>query len=139
MRVDGVKQLVSFYTLDVIISVGYRVKSKRGIAFRRWASLVLKDYILKGYSVNPERLFQLNKVIDIISRSAVPEVAGVSAVLEQFMRGLDILDNNNILKTKTGKQIIENNTLAAMTLMIALSRPEEKEIMCLLIMNMLEE
>ena len=45
MRVDGVKQLVPFYTLDVIISVGYRVKSKRGVEFRRWANSVLKEYI----------------------------------------------------------------------------------------------
>ena len=45
MRVDGVKQLVPFYTLDVIISVGYRVKSKRGVEFRRWANSVLKQYI----------------------------------------------------------------------------------------------
>lgn len=45
MRVDGVKQLVPFYTLDVIISVGYRVKSKRGVEFRRWANSVLEQYI----------------------------------------------------------------------------------------------
>ena len=45
MRVEGVKQLVPFYTLDVIISVGYRVKSKRGVDFRRWANSVLKQYI----------------------------------------------------------------------------------------------
>ena len=49
MRVDGVKQPVPFYTLDVIISVGYRVKSKRGVEFHRWANSVLKNYILKGY------------------------------------------------------------------------------------------
>lgn len=48
MRVDGVKQTVPFYTLDVIISVGYRVKSKRGVEFCRWANSVLKQYILKG-------------------------------------------------------------------------------------------
>ena len=48
MRVDGVKQLVPFYTLDVIISVGYRVKSKRGVEFRRWATSVLTQYIIKG-------------------------------------------------------------------------------------------
>lgn len=56
MRVDGVKQLVPFYTLDVIISVGYRVKSKRGVEFRRWANSVLKQYILKGYAVNDNRI-----------------------------------------------------------------------------------
>ena len=48
MRVDGVKQSVPFYSLDVIISIGYRVKSKRGVEFRRWASSVLKQYILEG-------------------------------------------------------------------------------------------
>ena len=92
MRVVGVKQLVPFYTLDVIISVGYRVKSKRGIAFRRWANSVLKQYLLQGYAINKDRLTQLNQVIDIISRSGNTEIAGVSAVLERFTRGLEILD-----------------------------------------------
>ena len=60
MRVDGVKQSVPFYTLDVIISVGYRVKSKRGVEFRRWANSVLKQYILKGYAVNDNRILRLS-------------------------------------------------------------------------------
>ena len=51
-----------YYNLDVIISVGYRVKSKRGIQFRRWANSVLKDYILKGYAVNNNRMAQLGAV-----------------------------------------------------------------------------
>ena len=55
MRVGGVDQLVAFYNLDVIISVGYRVKSKNGIIFRRWANKVLKDYLLKGYAINQRR------------------------------------------------------------------------------------
>ena len=69
MRVDGVKQLVPFYTLDVIISVGYRVKSKRGVEFRRWADSVLKQYILKGYAVNDNRIKQLGEVIRIMKRT----------------------------------------------------------------------
>ena len=52
LRVADVKQPVKFYSLDVIISVGYRVKSNRGIEFRRWANSVLKQYILNGYAVN---------------------------------------------------------------------------------------
>jgi hypothetical protein len=52
LRVDGVKQPVAFYTLDVIISVGYRVKSQRGTQFRIWANSVLKEYLIKGYAVN---------------------------------------------------------------------------------------
>ena len=69
MRVDGVKQLVPFYTLDVIISVGYRVKSKRGVEFRCWANSVLKQYILKGYAVNDNRIKQLGEVIRIMKRT----------------------------------------------------------------------
>ena len=52
LRVDGVKQSVAFYSLDVIISVGYRVKSQRGTQFRIWANKVLKEYLVKGYAVN---------------------------------------------------------------------------------------
>ena len=51
---------VKFYSLDVIISVGYRVKSKRGIEFRKWANKVLKQYILKGYAANERRLEDLS-------------------------------------------------------------------------------
>ena len=64
-----VERSIEYYSLDVIISVGYRVKSKRGIAFRRWANSVLKQYLLQGYAVNQNRLNQLNQVLTIISRS----------------------------------------------------------------------
>ncbi len=57
LRVADVKQPVKFYSLDVIISVGYRVKSNRGIEFRRWANSVLKQYILNGYAVNERKKF----------------------------------------------------------------------------------
>ena len=113
LRVDGVKQLVAFYSLDVIISVGYRVKSKRGIAFRRWANSILKEYLLKGYAINEKRIEQLNTVINIFSRSSIPEIAGVSAVLDYFTKGLNILDDYDHqclkmpLQTKTEKS--ENN------------------------------
>ena len=52
LHVNGVKKPVPFYSLDVIISVGYRVKSKRGVQFRKWANKVLKQYLIKGYAVN---------------------------------------------------------------------------------------
>ncbi len=55
MRIAGVDQRVTFYSLDVIISVGYRVKSKRGVLFRQWANRILKQYLLKGYVINEER------------------------------------------------------------------------------------
>lgn len=61
--------MVEFYNLDVIISVGYRVKSKRGVEFRKWANSVLKQYILQGYAVNNHRIAQLGEVIKIMKRT----------------------------------------------------------------------
>ena len=55
------KQIVDLYNLDVIISVGYRVHSQRGVEFRRWATKVLKEYLLRGYALNRERLKQLGQ------------------------------------------------------------------------------
>lgn len=60
--------MTEYYNLDVIISVGYRVKSKRGVEFRRWANSVLKKYILQGYAVNDNRIRQLGEVIRIMKR-----------------------------------------------------------------------
>lgn len=68
LHVVNVKQPVPFYSLDVIISVGYRVKSPNGIIFRKWATSILKDYMIKGYSINQKRLDALNKTIEIQSR-----------------------------------------------------------------------
>jgi hypothetical protein len=66
-----VERSIEYYSLDVIISVGYRVKSKRGIAFRRWANSVLKEYIIGGYAVNKQRLKQLDQVIVIDKRADI--------------------------------------------------------------------
>lgn len=93
MRVDGVKQLVPFYTLDVIISVGYRVKSKRGVEFRRWANSVLKQYILKSYAVNDNRIKQLGEVIRIMKRTEdALDSKQVLSVIEKYSSALDLLD-----------------------------------------------
>lgn len=93
MRVDGVKQLVPFYTLDVIISVGYRVKSKRGVEFRRWANSVLKEYIIKGYAVNHNRMNQLNEVIRVMKRVENSlDTKQVLTVVERYSQALDLLD-----------------------------------------------
>ena len=59
MRVEGVKQYVSYYNLDVVISVGYRVKSLEGVRFRKWATERIKEYIIKGYTMDDERLKNL--------------------------------------------------------------------------------
>ncbi|MDR0587972.1 MAG: virulence RhuM family protein [Burkholderiales bacterium] len=232
-------RLTEHYNLDMILSVGFRVKSSEGIHFRRWANAVLKKHLISGFTLNRQRLAQLNKVVELIGRSEIAEVSGISAVLERFTAGLTLLDDydhqslskpkgfgasyelgyeearafvdsmnfseasplfgrekdesfksalgaiyqtfggeelyptvyeksanllyfliknhafvdgnkriaaalfvyflgkNNALLDKNGKPIISNNALAAITLMIALSKPEEKETMCLLVMNML--
>jgi len=79
--------------LDVIISVGYRVKSLRGVQFRRWATGVLRKHIVQGYTLNQPRLDQLNQALEIISRSSLPEVAGVARVLQNYADGLTLLDD----------------------------------------------
>lgn len=56
---------VQFYSLEVIISVGYRVNSQRGVEFRQWANKVLKQYVIQGYAINEKRLQALEKTVDI--------------------------------------------------------------------------
>lgn len=94
MRVVGVKQKVPFYTLDVIISVGYRVKSKRGVEFRRWANSVLKKYILQGYAVNDNRIRQLGEVIRIMKRTQnALDSQQVLNVIQKYSNALELLDS----------------------------------------------
>jgi prophage maintenance system killer protein len=82
------------YNLDVIISVGYRVKSKRGIMFRKWANSVLKSYIIKGYAVNNNRINQLGEVIRIMKRTENSlDGKQVLSVIERYSLALDLLDD----------------------------------------------
>lgn len=83
-----------FYDLDVIISVGYRVKSKRGVEFRRWANSVLRQYILQGYAVNNNRINQLGEVIRIMKRTEnYLDGRQVLAVIEKYNEALELLDS----------------------------------------------
>lgn len=193
---------VAYYSLDVIISVGYRVKSKRGVEFRRWANSVLKQYILKGYAVNDNRIRQLGEVIRIMKRTENElDSKQVLSVIEKYSSALYLLDsydhqnmarpegnratymlsyeecmdviqsmrfgdesdlfgkekddsysffdgNKRIAATMflyfldknealfvDGQKKIEDATLVALTIMIAESRPEEKEMMISVVMN----
>ena len=247
MHIPKSDKPVTFYNLDVIISVGYRVKSKQGIAFRKWASKILKDYMLKGYAINEQRLNYLEKkvqILDIVTRSIDnikdTDLKQVIKVISNYTKGLDLLDDydhrtlkkvqgtkskekitykeciniintlkfneqsdifalerdkglesiiNNIYQTWNGKDIyetieekaanflyiavknhvfidgnkriaatlfiyflqfynilfqnnipiIDNNTLASLTILIAESNPKEKEIMVNLIMNIISK
>ena len=88
------------YNLDVIISVGYRVKSKNGILFRRWANKILKDYMLKGYAVNQRRLEYLEKTIKLIDianriddRLENNDAKEILKVIGEYSKALDLLDH----------------------------------------------
>ncbi|MCI9000380.1 MAG: phosphoribosylaminoimidazolesuccinocarboxamide synthase [Clostridia bacterium] len=243
----SVKRDIEYYNLDMILSVGYRVKSNKGIIFRQWANKILKDYMLKGYAVNQKRLEYLEKTIQLIDianrideRLEGNDAKEILKVIGNYSKALDLLDNydhrtlkkiegntderkieykqcieiinklrfnerstlfaverdkglesiiGNIYQSfggqdiyksieekganflylivknhvfadgnkriaatlfiyflnfygilyKNGKQTIDNNTLAALTLLIAESNPKEKEIIIDLVMNFLND
>lgn len=97
LRVVGVKQPVAFYSLDVIISIGYRVKSQRGITFRKWATTVLRQYLVQGYAVNDKRLKALNKALQIqsviIAGMADINTEDVLKVVREYSQALELLDS----------------------------------------------
>lgn len=97
---------VAIYSLDVIISVGYRVKSQRGVEFRRWANSVLKEYILKGYAVNDARLKQLNQLVQLMKRTG-DDLDGkqILSVIENYSTALDMLDDydHQVLRKPKGR------------------------------------
>ena len=98
---DGKTYNVEYYSLDVIISVGYRVKSKRGVEFRKWANSVLKSFILKGYAANDRRLQELKQTLRILRRTeANLEADQVLSVVEQYTKALDLLDDYDHLCVK---------------------------------------
>lgn len=85
---------VAYYSLDVIISVGYRIKSKRGVEFRKWANSVLRQYILQGYAVNNNRINQLGDVIRIMRRTENSlDSKQVLTVIEKYNEALELLDS----------------------------------------------
>ena len=97
---DGKRYNVQYYNLDMIISVGYRVNSKQGITFRKWATNILKDYLLKGYAVNQKRLEYLEKTIKLIDIAGRidTELKGSEAkeiikVINTYSNALNLLDD----------------------------------------------
>ena len=94
---DGKTYKVDYYNLDMIISVGYKVKSPRGIAFRKWATSILKEYIVQGYAVNAKRLNVLNKVVEIQS-NIIADVLELDSrevfdVIKKYTQALELLDD----------------------------------------------
>ena len=237
-----VERELTHYNLDLILSVGYRVKSKTATQFRIWATERLRDYLVQGYAINPQRLEELGQIVQLLARSSDELVAGVAEVLAEYLPGLTLLrdydegqiqvhpkaipgwmltldeariiiaqvakafpgdtllgnergdalagvigaiyqafagqelyptveekaanllyliikdhplsdgnkrsaaalfvtflSRNGMLNDSTGLPRISNNTLAAITLMVAMSDPKEKELMIALLMRMLTE
>lgn len=102
----AVSRKLAFYNLDMILSVGYRIKSKTATQFRKWATTVLKEYMTKGYAINEHKLKQeqdkvktLQDTIKLLSRSleyqvqSLDEVKDVAKLMDNFAGGLDLLDN----------------------------------------------
>ena len=119
LRVDNVKQAVAFYTLDVIISVGYRVKSQRGTQFRIWANKVLKDYLIKGYAINDKitqkKYKELSQLVHILGRTinSQPELSNqenldLVNVVTDYTYALDTLDRYDYQELKIDKTTSEN-------------------------------
>lgn len=97
---DGKTYNVEYYNLDMIISVGYRVKSKNGIIFRKWANQILKDYLLKGYAVNQKRLEDLEKTVKLIdiaaridSKMEENNAKEILKVINEYSKALNLLDD----------------------------------------------
>ncbi len=126
---DVIRQ-IEYYNLDMILSVGYRVKSQRGIEFRRWANQVLKEYLLKGYSIN-RRIEQLEKTvarhderIEFFVRTSLPPVEGI------FFEG-QIFDAytfaSDLVKSARQRIVLIDNYVDESTLMLLSKRKPEVE------------
>lgn len=124
----NVTRNIDYYNLDMIISVGYRVKSQNGVIFRKWATKILKDYMIKGYAVNQKRLEYLEKtvkLIDIAGRIDTQlkgnEAQEIIKVINNYSNALDLLDDydhKRIIKpngTKDNKQITYEDCLNIIT------------------------
>ena len=115
---DGKNYKTKYYNLDVIISVGYRVKSQRGIEFRRWANKVLKDYIIKGYAINDKRLEALQKTVEIQAKMLATAIEGdsdeVLKAVNLYTQALTLLDkyDHQSLEKPEGNQPIYRITYA---------------------------
>jgi prophage maintenance system killer protein len=120
----NVKRQIKHYNLDAIISVGYRVNSKRGTQFRKWASTLLKDYLIKGYAINQrklkeqnEQLIELKKTVKILSYTlsnkelSTDESKGLLRIISDYSYALDILDQYDYQSLKvtetSGKEIYQ--------------------------------
>jgi death-on-curing family protein len=108
---DGKSYKTKYYNLDVIISVGYRVKSKQGTEFRKWATNLLKTHLQKGYTINEKRLEQLQQTIELISNKQITnidEAKGLLEIIKNYNKSFSLLskfDSNDLSKSNLNKNI----------------------------------
>ena len=115
VKIEGLRKVtrkIKIYNLDMIISVGYRVRSQRGIIFRRWANRILKDYLVQGYAINQKRMIALNKTIEIQNKMLAStlniEEETLANVIDEYTKALDLLDDydHQQLHKPTGRKTI---------------------------------
>jgi len=110
-----VKREIEYYNLDAILSVGYRVNSKRGTQFRQWATQRLKEYLVKGYTINQKRLDELGKMVQLIEQSGkvenlqLQEAKGLLDILSHYTKSFVLLNQYDSHSLQTGK-LSENIT-----------------------------
>ena len=114
MHIANSDKPVTYYNLDVIISVGYRVKSQRGTQFRQWATQRLKDYLVQGYALNQKRLDQLQQVVQLISQNGTAdglqlrEAKGMLQIITNYTRSFILLnqyDSNSLAANNLNENI----------------------------------
>lgn len=138
---DGKVYNTQFYNLDMIISVGYRVKSKNGIIFRKWATNILKDYMIKGYAVNQKRLEYLEKTIKLIDIATRvddnlngDEAKDILNVISNYSKALDLLDDydhRTVKKIKGNTSKDKINYKECMNIINTLRFNEESDLFAL--------
>lgn len=111
---DGRRRKMNVYNLDVIISVGYRVNSKKATEFRQWATQRLKDYLVKGYAINQKRLEQLQQVVNIVQQSgstkelSTSEAKGLLDIITNYTQSFVLLnqfDSNRLVNDQLNENI----------------------------------
>ena len=130
--------MVDYYNLDMIISIGYRVKSNQGVVFRKWSNKVLKDYMLKGYAVNQRRLEYLEKTIKLIDianriddRLENDDAKEILKVIGEYSRALDMLDEYDHKTLKKPDGNVDTRVITyddCITIINSLKYKEESEL-----------
>jgi len=108
-----VERTIEYYNLDLVISVGYRVNSKRGVQFRQWATQRLKDHLVQGFTINQKRLDELQQTVQLIQKSIstetnLDEAKGLLEVISQYTHSFSLLshyDSNSIPTTHLNEVI----------------------------------